>query len=326
METGGEGARPTMRVVIRCPNWVGDAVMATPALRSLRRGFQESRICLVGKRSIIHLLHGLPYFDDTLFLGGKGTGAVLALAGALRKRKHDLGVLFPNSFSSALSFFLGGVKERCGYDLNGRRWLLTRSIRPEMEGLKRRPSPMTEYYLELARFVGGGETDDRMELRTDPVLDEEAERFFRSHGLKGVAPLVGLNPGASFGPSKQWTPEGFAEVADRVARDLGGRCLLLCGPGEESIAEAIRARAVQPLVDTSRSVLPLDLLKSVVARLDALVTTDTGPRHFAAALSVPSVVIMGPTDPRYTAAAVAWIRSFPGLPGHGLNAWPRTPQ
>jgi heptosyltransferase-2 len=137
-----------------------------------------------------------------------------------------------------------------------------------------------------------------MALGTLPGLDERAEQLFRRWGINGR--VVGLNPGASFGPSKLWTPEGFARVSDLVQTELGARTVLLCGPGEEALADAITARAKEPIIDTSRDVIPLDLLKSVVARLDALVTTDTGPRHFAAALDVPVVVIMGPTDPRYT--------------------------
>ncbi|MHC4941501.1 MAG: lipopolysaccharide heptosyltransferase II [Planctomycetota bacterium] len=295
-----ESAKNIDRITIRLPNWVGDAVMATPALRSIRRGYPSAHICVVGRPGILKILEQLPFFDDRIPLVGKGLKRDLSLAVRLWKRSFDLGLILPNSFSSALSFYLGRVKRRTGYALNGRSFMLNRSIRPEMEGMKRRPTPMTHYYLELARFCGGAETTERMELKTRPEHDAEADRLLAAWGADQAAMRVGLNPGASFGPSKLWTPEGFARVADRVSSEMEGKAILLCGPDEEEIADAIMERAEHPIVDTSRAVLPLDLLKSVMARLDALVTTDTGPRHFAAALGVPVVVIMGPTDPRYT--------------------------
>jgi heptosyltransferase-2 len=295
-----ENARDIRAIAIRLPNWVGDAVMATPALRSMRQAFPSARLLVVGKPGILKILEGLPYYDDTLPIQGRGARQVLDLASRLRKARYDLGLILPNSFSSALSFFLGRVKRRTGYALNGRRLLLNRYIRPVMEGKRRRPCPMTRYYLDLARRAGGADTDEKTELRCDPALDGRADRFWADHELNGADPVIGLNPGASFGPSKLWTPEGFAGLSDRIRETLGGKTILLCGPGEEEIADAILAKARHPIIDTSRKVLPLDLLKSVMARLSALVTTDTGPRHFAVALGIPVVVIMGPTDPRYT--------------------------
>lgn len=303
-----ESAKTIDSIAIRVPNWVGDAIMATPALRSMRKGFPSSRIGLIGKAHILKIFGGLPYFDESIPVTGSGLKQILPLAGSLRERAFDLGLILPNSFSSALAFFLGRVKQRIGYALNGRTFLLHHGVRPVMNGLKRKPSPMTEYYLDLARTAGGAETSDKMELRTLPELDEEAGRLFSRWGFDGVKNVVGLNPGASFGPSKLWTPEGFARVSDLVQTELGGRTVLLCGPGEEALADEILARAEEPIIDTSRAVVPLDLLKSVVARLDALVTTDTGPRHFAAALDVPVVVTMGPTDPRYTETNLASTR------------------
>ncbi len=296
-----ENAKDIRAIAVRLPNWAGDAVMATPALRSMRIAYPDARICVAGKAGVLQIVEGLPYFDDSVVVKGKGIGRVTGLALKLRKMGPiDLGLILPNSFSSALSFFLGNVRLRTGYALNRRRFLLNRFIEPVMEGSRRRPEPMTRYYIKLARIAGGAETDEKLELKCLPDADAAAERFLSDNGLIDAHPLVGLNPGASFGPSKLWTPEGFAHVADRVAEDLGGKAVILCGPGEEKISDSILDRVNHPVVDTSRDVIPLNPLKSVIARLDALVTTDTGPRHFASALNTPAVVLMGPTDPRYT--------------------------
>lgn len=296
-----ENAKNLQSILIRLPNWVGDGVMATPLLRSIRSGYPDAKITVVGKPGILSLLNGLPYFHDTIKIQGRGLGQVMALGKRLRKATYDLGLILPNSFSSALAFFLGGVKRRTGYALNGRTLLLHRSIRPQMRGLKRKPSAMTHYYLELAKFAGGADEGEVMELITEPQCEKEADVFFEEKGLAREPILIGLNPGASFGPSKLWTPEGFAHVADKIYHDYHGRSILLCGPGEEKIADAILEKARSPVIDTSRNVLPLNVLKSVISRLKGMVTTDSGPRHFATALRVPVVVVMGPTDPEYTA-------------------------
>jgi len=297
-----ENAKNLQSIVIRLPNWVGDAVMATPLLRAIRAGYKDAQITIVAKPGILTLLNGLQYYDETICVNGPGFRNVLKLASELRSIKYDLGLIVPNSFSTALAFYLGSVKQRTGYALNGRSFMLNRSLRPKMAGLKREPSPMTSYYMELARFAGGVDLGETIELRTNPKLDKVADSFLEEHGLNEGEFCIGLNPGASFGPSKLWTPEGFAYVADRLYKDLDARTILLCGPNEEKIADAIIEKANFPIVDTSRNVLPLDMLKSVISKLAGLVTTDTGPRHFAAALKVPVVVIMGPTDPRYTAS------------------------
>lgn len=296
-----ENAMLPRSIIVRIPNWVGDAVMATPALRSLRLGYPRSRIVLQGKPKILSLLRGLDSFDETIPLEGSGSLKVLRWALTLRPYRFEMGILLPNSFSSALAFLLGKVRYRVGYGMNGRSWMLNNSIPLSARARKRNPNPMTEYYLDVVRFAGGADVGEKVELAVDSDSEEQADAFLRRTGLGERRPLVGLNAGAAFGPSKRWTPEGFAGVADLVHSELGGNAVLLCGPGEEEIADAIMASARTPLTETSRSVLPLDVLKSVMRRLDLLVTTDTGPRHLAVAFDVPAVVLMGPTDPRYTA-------------------------
>ncbi len=298
-----ESAKPFEKIVIRIPNWVGDAVMATAALRSVRQGFPDARIYLYGKPKLLELLGGLAACDATIPLGGRsGKGGVWAEAAALRPHRFDMGLLLPNSFSSALVFFLGGVKNRTGYGMNGRGFLLNRGIPISARARKKNPEPMTSYYLRIARFAGGAPTGEELELVVDPMAEAEAEAFFDENGLDGTRPLFGLNAGSSFGPSKCWTPEGFASLSDAIHDELGGRTVLLCGPGEEEIARPIVERARHPIIDTSKKVLPFSMLKSIMRRLRLLVTTDTGPRHIAVAFGIPVVVLMGPTNPNYTAS------------------------
>ena len=116
--------------------------------------------------------------------------------------------------------------------------------------------------------------------------------------------MIGLNPGASFGPSKRWPPEYFAELAKLCEKGLGAKILLLSGPGEETIAQAVIKKSRADIINTSNDNIDLELLKPFVQRCNLLITNDTGPRHYAVALDVPVVVIMGPTNPDYTATNV----------------------
>jgi heptosyltransferase-2 len=157
---------------------------------------------------------------------------------------------------------------------------------------------MTRHYLDLLSQLGVVSDDERMLLAISEEERERADRHLEELSVGRGESFFAVNPGASFGASKCWTVEGFAEVV----RQLGerARSLILCGPGEEQWAQEISSRCGECAVDTSRRVLPLELLKPVLQRARILVTTDTGPRHIAAAVGTPQVSLLGPTDARYS--------------------------
>ena len=297
---------PFERILVRAPNPLGDAVMATPLLRCLRRNWPRARITVVATPAGAETYRGLDSVDaiDVLGRGGADRGplGLWRAARRLRSERFDLAIVCPNSHSAALHAFLAGARRRAGWSYNGRGFLLTDPLVPEKRGVaKRVPVPMTDYYLALARHLGAEVTDERPELRTTPDGEEEALRLLAAGGWREGDGLAGLGVGSSFGPSKLWTPEAFAAVGDALA-ERGMRPVLLFGPGEEPVARAVVERMkARPAVDAG-SALGLAAIKSLVRRLRVLVTTDTGPRHLAVAFGVPAVVIMGPTDPAYTAA------------------------
>jgi heptosyltransferase-2 len=160
---------------------------------------------------------------------------------------------------------------------------------------------MTEYYLEICRWLGL-KTPQQVKPRLfiGQELFNRAESLIRKYGICEKDIVIGLNPGASFGSSKCWPAENFAELAELCQSRLGARIILFCGPGEEDIAQAIIGQSHAKIIDTSQDGIGLELLKPLVRRCNLLITNDTGPRHYAVAFDVPVVVIMGPTDPRYT--------------------------
>jgi heptosyltransferase-2 len=290
------------RILVRAPNWVGDAVMATPALRALRTAFPRSEISLLGRRLVLRLLAGLRSVDHAVALPpGKGPSALLSIARMIRKLDPELALVLPNSHFAVLPVWLARVPIRVGY-LRRRAFFLTDGLRSEWEGERRKPVPMPSYYLALAALVGADASDESLELAITPDEESAAAELRARLGLRDGERYAALNPGASFGTSKLWRADRFAALAGEIHRRHGWRSLVLCGPGEEELAHEIAGLAGPAAIDTSTTPVSLELLKPVMRDAELLVTTDTGPRHIATAFARPTVVIMGPTDPRYTAS------------------------
>ena len=295
---------PFGRILVRAPNWLGDVVMATPLLRTLRETWPRAHLAVLVQPGGAAVLEGLPFVDATILYRKKdehrGLAGMRRLAKALRERTFDLSVCCPNSFSAALTLRLAGIPRRLGWAYGGRGFLLTDRLVPEMRGHRRAPRPMPQYYLDLARHLGCEILAAHTELATTPAGESEADRYLAERGVAPGTPLVGLNVGASFGPSKLWNARGFAGVAAGLRTSRSMRPVVLSGPGEEAIGREVEDAVGGDVLRTSDVLLSIAGLKALVRRLSLLVTTDTGPRHFALAFDVPCVCVMGSTDPLLT--------------------------
>jgi len=280
--------------------------MATPLLRALREGWPRARLTVLALPAGAELYRGLPTVDaiEVYRRGGEDRGfrGMVRVARRLRPQRFDLAVVCPNSASSALIAWMAGARRRIGWSYGGRGFLLTDRLVPAMrDRTHRAPEPMVEYYLALARRLGADPTTSAPELVALPEGEEEADRLLGANGWKPGEPLAGLNVGASFGPTKLWNPDAWAAVGDALAAK-GLRPALLHGPGEEGVAEEAAKRMKAAPAIRPGQVPTLTGHKSLVKRLAVLVTTDTGPRHVGTAFRIPTVVVMGPTDPSYTQA------------------------
>jgi heptosyltransferase-2 len=162
---------------------------------------------------------------------------------------------------------------------------------------------MVEYYMAICKWLGlETSASRRPSLFIPDSVQRKAQRLIDRYGIGEGDRVIGINPGARFGSSKCWDSEHFAALADQLDNEWDCRILLFVGPGEESIADAIIEKSRAPIINTAPDRVDLGLLKPLVKRCQLLITNDTGPRHYAVAFGVPVVVIMGPTDPRYTAA------------------------
>jgi len=292
------------KIAVRCPNWVGDLVMCTPALRSLRQHFTSAHISVMVKPALRAVIEHLPFVDEIIEYEPKGRDRGLinyiSFMSHLRKQRFDLGILMPHSFSSGLVFYLAAIPERVGYNRNARGWMLTRKVAPFTEQGKIVPVNMVRLYLELVKNLGCSAADSRVELKTSASAEKWVDNFFAQQGIADDDFTVVIIPGATFGSSKCWKDSSFAEVADALISEYRARVFIVPGPGEADIAQSIRNNMKQPPVDMGRGILPLDRLMALVRRCSLLVTNDTGPRHFGVAFNKPVIVLMGPTDPRYT--------------------------
>lgn len=293
------------RILVRAPTWVGDAVMASPALRALRAAQPEAEIAVEGRPVLRDLLRGLPWFDEFLPDGQRGAAGLWARARALRVRRFDWALLLPDSPRAALGPFLAGVPRRVGYARDAlRRALLTEALERPRENGRPRPMSTVERYLGLTRHLGCPDRGHHLELAVDEEAVGRVNEALVRRDVRADEGVLVVTPGAAFGPSKRWPPAHFARACDLIARRLGLRPVIAPGPDELALAEAIASRAHEPAVALTDPPLGLGELKALVARSRLLLTNDTGPRHVAVALGCPVIVVMGPTDPRYTAHAL----------------------
>src|SRR5947209_5808120 len=193
-----------MNVAVFLPNWVGDAVMATPAIRALRQHFASARLIAVLRPYVAGVLEGSNWFDQMVFANGsEWPPGMIGVAWQLRRLDIDLAVLFPNSFRTAFTAWVGGCRRRVGYARSGRSVLLTDRLLPVRDGWGRRlPSPIIDDYNRLAQEVGCARPGYRLELFTTPRDEAGADAVWQQTRLGDAPEVVCLNPGAAFGSAK----------------------------------------------------------------------------------------------------------------------------
>ncbi len=252
----------------------------------------EEELWALGKPAAMHLYNGLDLFNRFIPYDGKSVMGFLNLVSSVRACRFDRGIILPHSFRSALLFFLARVRDRLGYGRDGRGVMLTRTVRDAPGG----PEPTVEHYLRLGEAMMAGRTTERPFLR---VTEDEERRFDERFTDVGRGHIVFII-GAQYGPSKRWPDTYFSELADLLAVRFSVPVYLLPGKGEEGIARRIRDGA-QHKERVRIKEMDVKEMKVCLERSSLVVSNDTGPRHISAALSVPTIVILGPMNDRYTA-------------------------
>jgi heptosyltransferase-2 len=283
------------RIAVRGVNWIGDAVMTIPALRAIKKHFNSAEINLILKPWVAPVFYDNPFVDNIILYSAeyKGLSGKFRFARLLRRESFSRAFLFQNAFDAALMAFLAGIPERIGYQRDMRGLLLTKPIPYNGED---RLMHHIDYYLELLRRAGIPAEYSIPWIKLS--LDERAEARRRLSALN--RPLLGINPGATYGSAKRWFPERFAMVADLFVELTGGSVVLLGGEKEIEIAKEIRrnTRSEALLILTGKTTLRE--LIAVISELDILLSNDSGPMHIGYAVGTPVVALFGSTDPGLT--------------------------
>ena len=279
------------RLVIRAPNWLGDAVMALPAMAAVRRTFPRSTLTVAAPSGVA------PMFEEVTPAGQNELLTVEQRTEipSVRAGRFDLAILLPNSFRSAWVVRRAGIPHRWGLASGGRGWLLTRSVRPP-----NRPHHQSARYLALmaALDISGSEEQPRLSV-TPPSL-QRARDLLAKHGLDSSSTIVGMAPGAAYGHAKRWPPSRMAELAVRLVAK-GAACVLVGAAGDRDAGREIESALPRPAgVVNLIGRTDLRLLTGVLQQCRAFVSNDSGAMHLAAAVGVPVTAIFGPTDERVT--------------------------
>lgn len=321
-------------ILIRGLNWLGDAVMSTPALSRLRAAQPHARLVLLTTEKLRELWLGHPAIDEVITFG-EGE-SVFRVGRRLRSLNAGTALVLPNSPRSALEVWLAGIPRRVGYARPWRSWMLTERVAPRATevamtkrsayevrllietGIEITRPPLPEgshhiyQYLELAGLLGASTHPCPPELvPAAAAVTAVSEKFGASPKPARTRPLIGINAGAEFGPAKRWPPERFVDAAAAFHRQRASDWWVLGGPGDRELAERITAD-LRVRLDASADVTclagrtSLGELCAVLQTCDVLLTNDTGPMHVAAAVGTPVVAVFGSTSPELTG---------PGLPG-----------
>jgi heptosyltransferase II len=296
-----------MRLGVFLPNWVGDVVMATPALRALRSHVCGGTMVGVMRPYVAEVLGGSAWFDETVVYE-KGRRDVAA---DLRAARLDAVVLLTNSLRTGWMAYRSGARERIGMVGNLRAPLLTTRVYPMRRGWRRAYLPTVAGYLQVAQAAGASPVAPVLEMATTAADERAADAVWQRLGWRREARVAVFNTGGAFGAAKDWPGEHFAALTRRLATERDLRVLVNCGPMERDAARAIVAAAadgrVASLADEPE--LPIGLTKAVIRRASLLVTTDSGPRFFGVAFAVPTVTLFGPTSTEFTRTFSAWETS-----------------
>ncbi|HWN96431.1 MAG TPA: lipopolysaccharide heptosyltransferase II [Methylomirabilota bacterium] len=327
---------PTVeKILVRGVNWLGDAVMSTPALQRLREAKPDAHITLLTHEKLAELWQGHRSIDGAMPFGAKA--GVFTTARRLKEERFDTAIVFPNSVRSALEVFFARIPARIGYARNARGIFLTRAVAPRGGALrmhkrsraeidrrivrneKRDTFPSAAHhvhdYLRLVSMLGANSSP------LPPLLcvsQEEMTAARSRFGLASDSPFFAMNPGAEYGPAKRWPAERFVEAACQLHERTRCQWVILGSRADreltEKIASELSSRIPLAKISDLAGKTSLRELCAVLKSCALLLTNDTGPMHVAAAVGTPVVVPFGSTSPELTGP------SFVPGSGHQLIA------
>ena len=286
-----------MKIVVRAPNWIGDSILATSAIESLSKNFPQAQIWIAAKDWVKDLFSSCDFIKGIIPLPAtNGFKSLINSAQQIKKLRFSTGVLFTNSFSSALLFYLAKIPQRWGYSRDGRRLLLTKGIASKRE---EGGSHQANYYMNLITGLGLKASPPRLFFSLSQEEKTRAKQMLLSLNVDFNQPLIILSPGASYGPSKRWPAEKFARLATLLQKKKKANILIVGYQDEARLAESIASEMPKKPISLAGKT-SLRQLAGLISHADLFITNDSGPMHMANALKTPVAAVFGPTDPIIT--------------------------
>lgn len=310
------------KILVRSTNWIGDAVMSTPALRSIRMAFPESEISLLAYPWVSDVFRYSPRVDRIIPYEKKGRHRGLRglaqLAAELRRERFDCAILLQNAFEAAVLSVWARIPVRAGYATDGRSLLLSHRV-------QKAPTIVVKhevfYYQRLLRGLsiptGGNELEIFLPGFEIDAAKAQLHQLAGAHSASSL--LIGFNPGAAFGPAKRWPAARFAELAVLLGRRYDAHILLFGSTADRpTTAEILRLVGKKARLTDLAGATKLITAMALIGECDAFVTNDSGLMHIAAALHTPQVALFGSTDHiatgPYSASAVVIRKALPCSP------------
>jgi len=280
-------------ILIRSTNWIGDAIMTSPAVRTIRENFPEAKIAILTHPWVADVFTASPHVDEVILYRKKdlhrGVAGMWRLARALAERHFDLAILLQNAFEAALIAKVAAIPARAGYTTDARGLLLTHRARIRAEI---KMGHQVHYYQDMLRQQGLTPGPDQLFLQLPPETMAWARNFISS---LGDGPTVGLNPGAAYGPAKCWPAERYAELAARLGQERNATLLVFGTEADAGVTATIKEQAPDRVVNLAGKTSLAEAM-ALIGACNAFVTNDSGLMHVGAALETPLVAIFGSTD------------------------------
>ncbi len=285
------------KILIRGTNWIGDAVMTLPACASVRAAYPKAHLAILAKPPVSDIYAMFSEADEIIPYENKFDTplGVFQLAWHLRGKKFDAAILLQNAIEAAIIALASGIGIRAGFNTDGRGLLLTHKVRRTEEILT---VHQIDYYLQMVKALGCADVDRTMHLETQisPIIAGDVRQQYLP-GNGGA--IIGIAPGATYGPAKRWLEERFAAAGDQLGRELDARVILFGGKDDRETAEDVRRQARTDMLNLA-GITTLQETIYLISQCRLILSNDSGLMHVAAALNVPTIAIFGSTNPETT--------------------------
>jgi heptosyltransferase II len=288
------------KILIRGTNWIGDAILTLPAVAAIRATYPQAHIAVLVKPWVADIYELFSAVDEIIIYENKfdTTAGVFRLARVLKGKKFDAAILLQNAIEAAIIVLAAGIPLRAGYDSDARGLLLTHRVHCTEEIRK---VHQIDYYLEMVKALGCVPVDREMHLESkiNPLDVQDSLRKFIPETKKTV---IGIAPGATYGPAKRWFPDRFAEVADKLNEHFSSQGILLGGKADWEVAQEVQKLALTKLINLAGKTTLREAIY-LISQCRLFISNDSGLMHIAGALNIPTIALFGSTNPATTSPA-----------------------